>query len=292
MKRYALGFAFTIGAVIVFLVAYFGNYPWWAKDTAYIVAIAMQVFALLQYFNATMDKLAIKMPNFSLPLPESMEDDINDITHFRPTGTQLAILLAAGSIWLTYHFISAYGKWDASWGNWNVILVSLAVAAAAVVIILSTSWFHDQDYYSPIWVFLIPIGGICLCLWLGIYMTEPMELGGPTAYQTATGNNTAQSQEEDFHRSRAFLYFYSSPSTSASSSSSTSFSAPKCSGKSCNGYLIVLLVILVLILVIGSALIQHFWVLSCILLATIMVMIAVHELRVVEYDPWGYARSR
>ncbi len=53
---------------------------------------------------------------------------------------------------------------------------------------------------------------------------------------------------------------------------------PDCDGDECAVLLVVGLVILTLVLVIGSAMIPHFWLLSASILLGIMIFIATHDL--------------
>jgi hypothetical protein len=55
---------------------------------------------------------------------------------------------------------------------------------------------------------------------------------------------------------------------------------PSCDGDECLIFLVIALVILTFILVIGSAFIPHFWLFSGSILLGIMVLMAIHDLRV------------
>ena len=55
---------------------------------------------------------------------------------------------------------------------------------------------------------------------------------------------------------------------------------PDCDGDACAVLLVIGLIILTFVLVIGSAMIPHFWLLSGSILLGIMVLIAIHDLRI------------
>jgi phosphatidylserine synthase len=301
VKRYIIAFATLLAAAAVFLlVNSLGSLNWWQRDLGYVLCIGMAIYAMLLYLNTNLDQLASKFPRIQVQLPtidvpESMRDDLDDIVNGRPTGTQFAVITTAVSIVAVVYLITAYDKWFSSWGNFNVVFVGLAVSAISCFLITQTEWFQDQDFHTPLRIFLILTVALVLCAWVGIFMTEPMEMGGPTAYQSVSGTPaqaqtaeapTTQKKEYDYTRTRAHVYFFNTGSGSTYSSSASSgsgFSAPKCSGKSCNGYAVVLLILLAFVLIICSALIPHFWVLACILLLTIMITFALHELRVMNY---------
>lgn len=62
--------------------------------------------------------------------------------------------------------------------------------------------------------------------------------------------------------------------------SGLSLDLPDRDGDACAVYLVIGLVLLVFVLVIGSALIPHFWLFSGSILLGIMVLIAIHDLRI------------
>lgn len=296
MKRYALAFGLLLGGVVISMVALRGDFNTVTKITAFGVSVVMAIYAILLYSNKKLDQMALRTPEMpkvqgpNFEWPESIQDDIETLSKGRVNGALLMAAASSIALFFVIHFIQRWNKWGASWGAFNVIFIAIVAAVVVIFLVTGTDWFQDQNFYTPGWVFLIPIVALVLSVWLGIYMTEPMELGGMSAYQAST-QQAEQREPYDFNRSRAYYYFYSSPTSSSSSSSSSGFSAPSCSGKSCNGYLIVILIILALVLVIGSAFIAHFWVMSSIILLTVMALITIHDLRVVE-PKYGFSRAR
>jgi MFS family permease len=288
-----------VSAGLLILITMVGNlFNWWTRDLLFVCAIGLAVVASVLYFNVQLNKLDLKwqmqMPKIQIGLPdlqvpESLQDDVDDIRYGRITGTQFAVISSLGASLISLYFLSHYEKWTADWRGFNVILVAVLVSVAVAFLMLCTEWFHDQEFRTPMWIFLVVLVGLVLCIGLGIYMTEPMELGGPTAYQTSTNGQPAQT-EYDYSRTRAhgvYINMFGGGSTSSSgSSSSPSFN---CSGKGCEYVvLVIILIIVILVLIACSAFIAHFWVLASLVLCTIMVMIAIHELRVNESRRYGY----
>ena len=127
--------------------------------------------------------------------------------------------------------------------------------------------YRERWERTPWWVFVIPLLGFVLCIFLGVYNTEPIELGGHTRLE-----------KYDFSQTRAGRsnYFYFWQNTGRSSGS---IDLPECTGKNCGYvYLAVLLILVVIVCVLGSAFIPHFWVLSTLLILTFMIVIASREL--------------
>jgi phosphatidylserine synthase len=299
VKRYFFAFASLLTAAAVFLLVYsLESLNWWQRDLGYVLSISMAIYAMLLYLNTNLNQLAEKFPRIQVQLPEidvpeSMRDDIDDIVNGRPTGTQFAVVTTLVSLAAVVYLIFAYDKWFSAWGIFNVVVVAVVASAFSCFMITQTEWFQDQDFHTPLRIFLVLTVAFVLCAWVGIFMTEPMEFGGQTAYQSATGtpvqeqNTTtavsSQKKEYDFTHTRAHVYFFNTGGSTTSTSSGSSISAPKCSGKGCDGYALLLVILLAFVLIICSALIPHFWVLACILLLSIMFTFALHELRVMNH---------
>jgi hypothetical protein len=200
-------------------------------------------------------------------IPELLEDDVEallqgsfTLTHFMVAATIVtAIMLSATLVW--------YKKWEASWGPLNVLAVSAAVVAITLVVGIKSQWFQDRRQRLEPRVFLIPLAGLVLSVSLGLYSTEPKEFGRQTR------NRGFESQAARWSATRAsegrFL--------GATIGDSLHLIDIDCDGEAC---LVLFLIVIVVICVVSSAFVPHFWVLAGHLLLTIMALIALRELLV------------
>lgn len=288
MFKYRIGFGLYLLAAIIVVVTYNLEASWPWKAGWYTMALIVAVVASLINANSFLEWLDKRFKGSELYA--DIEDDIDDLKNLRPTMTMAISLASVASLFAAVWLFGHYHKFTAHWGGFNVVLLGILGIGIVVFVSLMTDWFHDKEFRTPAWVFGVVIGGLILSAGLGVYMTEPLETGGPTAYQAATGTTGEQAQQNDdydYSRTRAGgIYIYN---FGGGSSSSGSVSSPdiNCSGKGC-GYalLVVLLIVLVLILIIASAMVPHFWVFASMVLVAIMVMIAIHEIRVRSYAPY------
>lgn len=293
LQRYRTAYVLFIAAALLLAVPIlFGNsFNWWQRDLLYAIPVVLAIWAQILYFNIKLNKLEstwqLKLPKITLP--EYMVDDLEDIKEGRITGTQFALLTTTAGMVIYSLCLLAYNKFTADWYGFNVVLISLAASTCVAFLIARTEWFSDQTFRTPMQIFLIPLAALVFCVGIGIYMTEPLEIGGPSAYQA--GQNQTQEYNYDNTRAHSTVGYYWGGSSSRSSSVGAG-SGFKCNGKGC-GYavLVIILVILVLVLMICSALVAHFWVMAGMLLLTIMLMIAIHELRVMNIARRRLGRS-
>jgi hypothetical protein len=115
-------------------------------------------------------------------------------------------------------------------------------------------------------IFFIPTLGFVIALWIGLARTENMGLLLAAKTEPASYNT---------YRASGILL----QGISGGGDLGQVIDLPSCHGDECAGYLVIALILLVCILVIGSAMIPHFWLLSCSLLLGIMLLIAIHDLR-------------
>ncbi|CAN5211969.1 hypothetical protein BH09PAT2_BH09PAT2_04530 [soil metagenome] len=292
LHRYRTAFLMLLAAVLLLGVtlAKGNTLPWWQFDAFIVISVALGLWSQMIYFNVRLNNLNVKwnmkVVQFNmagLTLPEYLEDDLDDIKAGRFTNTQLAIVGTGLTAVSLFYMIARHNKWGATWHGFNVILITIFICVCIAILIASAGWYQDQSFRIPMRFFWASLMGMIICVMLGIYMTEPMERGGPTAYQSDTGARQTQTQQYDYTQTRAHYYYINTWSGTSARSSGSSVSAPKCSGKGCNAYAFLLLILLVLALIICSALIAHFWVLAGSLLVTIMVMYTIHEIRVMDY---------
>ena len=267
-------------------------------DVAFTLVLFAALFGaagLVLYFIELLHVDLRKIKDEVASIEEALANDIQKVEHvveddvkklgsfsFNRGHFMFVATLIATIIFVAY--TSHYDEWGSTWGPFSVILIAAILSSVLFLFVRLTEWWTDHDWHTPNKVLIIPVVGLIICMGLGIYMTEPIEYGGLSAYQQ---ENQQSPQTYDFSRTRIYpTYFYYFGSSSSSSSSATlgssSVHVPTCSGKGCSGYLVLLLIALVIILIIGSAIIPHFWILAGIILLTIMVITTIRELRVQE----------
>jgi hypothetical protein len=214
-------------------------------------------------------------------LPELLSDDWEAIRSLRLNkaivmfGLSIALLIGEAYCLLKFE------KWLSMWGPINVMLVSVIVAIIAGVLMFKTEWFQWRSERTPWWIFIVAAVGCLLCTGLGTYFAEPVEYGAPTRLEISAAGG--QASHYDWSQTRASRIYIFNSTSSGGSGGSSSFSMPECKGKSCGYlYLGILVVILVIICLVGSALIPHFWVLAVFLLFTVAFTIALRELLYVD----------
>jgi hypothetical protein len=205
----------------------------------------------------------VLLPGVRSPHPEFLTDDLTDEwqdlqhrTIVRPHLLMAGAVIAA----LVYAWcLLYYGKLtNAVWFGW------LPVGAAAIAMALllffvgrETGWYADRYYRTPNWVIFVAFGGFALSQFLGI-------------------TSQAASVDYGYVGSRAFYitrdyYNFGGPVPDVS--------VPDCDDDAC-GYvfLAILVVVLVTILVAGAALIPHMWVLSGLVLLTLIALLTLHDI--------------
>jgi hypothetical protein len=217
------------------------------------------------------------LPNITSPHPEFLTDDLEDEwTEMRQwTVSRPHILLLGGVISaLTYLWcLFYYGKpANAFWFGW----VPVGVAAIALSLVLfafarRTGWYNNRYYRTPTWVMLVAFAGFASALFLGIFMTEQ----APPAQneQSLTAEN-----DVDYGYVGTRAYYITRQYLNIGPTPEITF--PDCDDEACAYiFLAMLFILLTVILVAGSALIPHMWVLSCLVLLTLIALLALHEIR-------------
>ncbi len=200
-------------------------------------------------------------------LHKDIEDDIQDLKKRRFTNTHWMVLIVSLAVILFSFFIFRFHKVEALWGPVPVIVPTFIGMLALAWLIPRTRWFREAYEHTPMWIFLVPTIGFILSLWLGLAKTENMNVlrvnpVEPVSYNTYQPSWIVLQGAGDI------------------GDSIFSVELPSCDGDAC-GYIfmVIALIILTLILVVGSAVIPHFWILSGSLLLGIMMLIAIHDLR-------------
>ena len=118
---------------------------------------------------------------------------------------------------------------------------------------------------------LVAFAGFAAALFLGIFMTEqvpPAQNGQALTVEENVDYGYVGSRA--YYITRQYLNFGPTPE----------ITFPDCDDDACAYvFLAILFVLLTAILVAGAALIPHMWVLSCLVLLTLIALLALHEVR-------------
>jgi hypothetical protein len=219
----------------------------------------------------------VLLPNITSPHPEFLTDDLEDEwTELRQrTVSRPHVLLLGGMISaLTYLWsVFYFGKpANAFWFGWMPVgLAAIGLSLVMFAFVRRTGWYNNRFYRTPTWVMLVAFAGFASALFLGIFMTEQV---APTQNdQSLTAKNEVDYGyvgTRAYSTTRQYLNFGPAPE----------ITFPDCDGDACAYvFLAMLFILLTLILVAGSALIPHMWVLSCLVLLTLIALLALHEIR-------------
>jgi hypothetical protein len=218
----------------------------------------------------------VLLPNITSPHPEFLTDDLQDEwreLQQRTISRPHILLLGASISALIYVWcIFYYGKLtNAMWFGWMPVGVA-AIALALLVFAFArrTDWYNNRLFRTPTWIMLTAFAGFAVALVLGIYMTEqvpPTESGQSLTVEQSVDYGYVGSRA--YSITREYLNFGPAPE----------ISMPDCDDDACAYiFLAIVFVLLTTVLVVGSALIPHMWVLSCLVL-TLVALLALHEVR-------------
>jgi MFS family permease len=213
------------------------------------------------------------------PHPEFVTDDLvdewRDLQERRVTRPHI-LMLAAGVAGLVYLWcVLYYGKaTNAVWFGW----LPVGVAAIALALLLfafarRTPWYHDRFFRTPTRVILIAFATFALALFLGIVMTEQPVAPTPGQGLVATGEEV----DYGYVGTRAWYLTRDFLSTGGSM---PDVEVPDCDGDECAYiFLFIIFLALAVVLVAGAALVPHMWVLSGLVLLTLIALMVLHEVR-------------
>jgi hypothetical protein len=220
----------------------------------------------------------VLLPHIQSPHPEFLTDDLVDEWQElrQRTLSRPHVLLVAGAIaTLVYGWsILYYGKVvNAVWFGW----LPVGVAAVALSLLLfafarRTPWYHDRYYRTPGWVILIAFGGFAAAQFLGIYMTEQVVTPPGAQRLTAAAGEVDYGYvgTRSYYIMRDYLDVGPAPD----------LAIPDCDSDECAYvFLAILVIALTVILVVGAAIVPHMWVLSCLVLLTLIALLILHEVR-------------
>ena len=238
------------------------------KTSITLLFLALAVICIIAgsilMFSRLLDKLVSPVVE---EISEDILDDIQDIKQHRMTNTiWMVILILIGALVFSF-FVFRFHKMEAAWGSIPVIVPTFFGLVALAWFLPRTRWFQQSREYTPMWIFVIPTLGFIITLGVGLARTENMAILGGMP-QDAIQYNTIRS-------AGPFLLNFSEAGNFA-----LDFDLPKCDGDECAIILVIGLIVLVFVLVLGSATIPHFWLMSGSLLLGIMILITIHDLRI------------
>jgi hypothetical protein len=217
------------------------------------------------------------LPNITSPHPEFLSDDLEDEwTELRQrTISRPHIFLLGGAIsslaylWCVFY----YGKLtNAIWFGWMPVgVAAIALSLVLFAFVRRTGWYNNRFFQTPTWVMLVAFAGFAAALFLGIFMTEQVPPAQNGQLLTAEENlDYGYVGSRAYYITRQYLNFGPVPE----------ITFPDCDDDACAYvFLAVLFVVLTTILVAGAALIPHMWVLSCLVLLTLIALLTLHEVR-------------
>ena len=212
---------------------------------------------------------------------ELLQDHLNkDAVGRRKCISFLSLTSVVLIAWL--YLIYEYRKWDAQWGCFNILVVSILVAIAQVWWISRRRWVSDLNSPTQWRFMIIPMVGFVLCASLGIYFTEPMEAGGSVTRYDNRSSTDEPTLVVD-RRSPDYQYDYSGSRASRFYLLSSAWDLVEGVGYVGEDLdeagLFILLVIIVIVLIFGSFLIPHFWTLATFMILVMMAIVTYKEWR-------------
>jgi hypothetical protein len=228
-----------------------------------MLAIAFIIVGTILAFSRLLDRLVTPLID---EIHKDIEDDIQDIKEHRITNTIWMGIIVGISALIFSFFVLRFHKVEAMWGPIPVIIPTFIGVGILAWYIPRTRWFQTE-IYTPMWIFIIPCVGFFLTIWIGLAKTENL------------GILVASPQESIYYPYNQYTGIILQEA-SGIGNWGFQLDIPDCDGDACAVYLVIGLVILTFVLVIGSAIIPHFWLLSGSILLGIMVLIAFHDLRI------------
>lgn len=246
--------------------------PWESWRLIFILSLVVLTIA------STILVPGLLLPRKRNPHPEFLSDDLADEwrdLQERRIDRPHVLMLAAGLAGLVYLWcVLYYGKMtNAVWFGW----LPVGVAAIALALLLfafarRTPWYHDRFFRTPNRVILIAFVAFGLALVLGIVMTEQSVAPSP-------GQGLVASEEIDYGYAGTRAYYLTRDYLNAGGTM-PDVEAPDCDGDECAYiFLFIIFIVLAVVLVAGAALVPHMWVLSGLVLLTLIALLALHEVR-------------
>jgi len=229
-------------------------------------AIASIITGSILEFSQLLDRLVNPVLD---EVHRDLEDDIRDLKERRITNTNLMVIIVGIAALTFSFFVFRFHKLEAMWGPIPVVVPTIVGMLAWAWFIPRTRWFQNQRIYTPMWVFAIPALGFIFTLVVGLAKTENMRVIVAPPQQSINYTYNTYQYTGSFFREAAGVGEWG-----------VQLELPSCDDDICGVLLVIALIVLTFVLVIGSALIPHFWLLSGSILISIMALIAIHDLRI------------
>jgi hypothetical protein len=239
-----------------------------AESLALSMLLAPAFFFLLGLVLIYSDNLerSLKIERDIRDFPRLIEDDLVDLREGKITPCHAMVVITTLSLIGQIAAIFLYRKWTANFmGCMNVIVVSVFAGFAVGLIGITTKWFRIRQQRFSFWVYLIPLIGLALSAFLGMYFAEP-EI----------------TNVRDLPVSQGAGYQYTNTSTRVNyiDGGDAFFIVDgvldaDCDDEAC---LVLILVVIVIACIAASAFIPHFWVVATTILWVIMLLITLREL--------------
>jgi MFS family permease len=247
--------------------------PWESWRMIFILSL------VLLTISSTVLVPGLLLPSGRNPHPEFLTDDLADEwrdLQERRIDRPHALMLAAGLAGLVYLWcVLYYGKaTNAVWFGW----LPVGVAAIAMALLLfafarRTPWYQNRFFRTPTRVILIAFVAFALALILGIVMTEQ-----PVAPSLGQGL-VASGEEVDYGYVGSRAYYLTRDYLQVGGPM-PDVEVPDCDGDECAYiFLFIIFIVLAVVLVAGAALVPHMWVLSGLVLLTLIALLVLHDVR-------------
>jgi hypothetical protein len=238
------------------------------KTSITLIFLALSVLSIsagtVLAFSRLLDKAASPVID---EINEDLKDDIEDLKQHRLTKPIWMMILVILGLLVFSFFVFRFHKMEAAWGSIPVIVPTFFGLLAVAWFIPHTHWYQESNSYTPMWIFMIPTIGFIITLGVGLARTENFSL-----------LTSGSSELVQYNAIRAVGPILQE--TSGIGNVGLELDLPKCDGDECAVMLVIGLIILVFVLIIGSATIPHFWLLSGSIMLGIMLIIAIHDLRI------------
>lgn len=165
--------------------------------------------------------------------------------------------------------VVSFNKWGAYWFGINIFVWAIILGIILYLVLGKFSFFSCPYNSVKQWLILVLAIAFILSIFLGIYFTEPIQ-----PENSSINKNYNTNSGYDYHQSRSGIWWYSFYSGGNIDGFNLSTENNSDDGEA---ILYLFIIILVIILVIGSAFIPHFWILSLILIITVMIRLTVRE---------------
>jgi Na+(H+)/acetate symporter ActP len=246
-----------IGLLVTFTYSLTGGKP--GISLAFLAAaVALIITGSIMLFSQLLDRIVNPVLE---EIQKDIEDDIQDLRERRTTGVLWMLMILGISVLVFSFFVFRLHKLEAMWGQIPVAAPTILGVGAVAFFIPRTRWYQNKHRYTPMWIYLIPAAGLIITLFTGIGRTENVSnLSSTRSATEPVIYNSNHSAGTDVVFDFGGMLDFDVGDDEA-------------------GF-VILLVVLIFILVVGSAVIPHFWLFSGSIMLGLMATIAIHDLRI------------